>query len=229
MAMKFFDDGRVRPYPGNTIICNVIPDSPIHRCMVRLQQELTVLPYADAFAFLPPNSFHMTLFRGVNDQLRVLGEWPRNLAMETPLEEVTREFCARLKTVTLPGGFRMRANSLTNTGTGEIQLFIEGADETERENLKTARRLLSKTLRHERSGDDDDHFHISFAYRIKSISEEETERLGESCRRLFNEIVAPVGCFEVGPPTFCRFPDMLSFIPLLDLSIPHDTRDGCCD
>lgn len=228
MTMKFYDDGRVRPYPGNTVICNVISDSPIEHCLVHLLKELTTLPCADAFAFLPSDTFHMTLFRGVNDQLRVLGEWPRNLSMDTPLEEVTREFCARLRTVTLPEHFYMRASSLTHTDTGEIQLFIEGADESERERLEAARYLLSKTLRHDRSGGDY-RFHISFAYRIKSINEGETKRLEKSCLRLFDELVIPVGCFKVGAPLFCRFPDMLSFFPLLDLSIPHDTRDGCCD
>ncbi len=215
--MKFDENGCARPYPGNTVLCNVDPASPAHRLLIRLQRCLKDAPHAEAFAFLPSDSFHMTLFRGVNDRMRTPGEWPRDIPLDMPLDEVTREFRARLRTVTLPAGFRMKPVHLANNATGEAQLFLEPADFHEAFKLKTARKTLSSALNHVRSGDDGYRFHITFSYRFQPLSADVIDTLTAFNTALFQELILPNTIITLDPPLLCRYRDMLSFEPVLDL------------
>lgn len=215
--MKFDSAGNALPYPGNTIICSVPSGTPCHAALIQLQRGLEASPSAAAFAFLPPGSFHMTLFRGVNHRRRLAEEWPRDLPLDMPLAEATGEFSRRLNGVALPAGFRMRPLRLYTNPTGESQLAMEGADDAEKQKLRVAREGLMRALNHERPGDRNYTFHITFTYRVRPLSDDEQARLDELQRRLFGELVARAGIIDVGGPELCRYDDMMAFHPVLRL------------
>jgi hypothetical protein len=216
--MKFDSHGNALPYPGNTVICDVDPDSPEHRALVRLQNGLRTALAADAFAFLPADSFHMTLYRGVNHLRRLDAEWPGYLDQETPLDAVTAEFAARLAPLKLPESFRMRPVALYSNPTGESQLRLEGATAAEKKKLHNARWLIRDALQHARPGEDDYAFHITFSYRVRPLASGETIDLNRRQEQLFKEFARDVPMFAVGAPTLCDYNDMLAFRPVLRLS-----------
>lgn len=60
---KFATDGSVQVWPGNTFVCHVQTGASLD-ALRALQEEVKLSRFARLFAFLPPSSFHMTVFQG---------------------------------------------------------------------------------------------------------------------------------------------------------------------
>lgn len=213
-AAKFDNQGWAQPYPGNTIVARLGSDDPSHRHLVDLVHALKAAPGAEAHCFLPDTSYHMTLFRGANDRLRIPGDWPENVPLDTPLPAVEALFLERLQQVSLPGLFRMRPVGLSINPTGEIQLALEGWDVNEKEKLASSRARLMSAMRHRRRGDENYHFHITFTYRCRPTDNVRQDALESRLESLFHEFVLNTPILNLRDPAFCSFSSMLQFEPV---------------
>jgi hypothetical protein len=218
VGSKFEKDGSARRYPGNTIICPIDSESVAHDALVSIQNGLKSGSFEHAFTFLPAQGFHMTLYRGVNDELRVPNEWPRDIPLDTPLDEVTDIFRNRIADVTLPDAFRMRPTRLANSGSGESQLFLEPLDPSEARKLTKAVHTLRQALNHRRTGDDNYQFHITFSYQIKHLSRDQKGELQKLNIELFRYFAGNLNPLNIGAPKLCRYDNMLQFVPVFQLS-----------
>src|SRR5262245_53622902 len=85
---KFNPDGSVRRFPGNTIIFHLSTDSPLQVLLRALYNKLdNAADLRHLYTLLPPDSWHMTIFEGVCDEVRRPGYWPSDLPMNASLEE----------------------------------------------------------------------------------------------------------------------------------------------
>jgi hypothetical protein len=218
VGTKFNKDGLPRRYLGNTIICSIETGSEPHNALKEIQSGLKSTHFADSFVFLPSSSFHMTLIRGANDQLRLPNEWPKNLDLDMELQEVTSHFCSRLANFLLPDSFIMSPKKLGNSGSGESQLFLEPHNEVESRKIESATQSLRHALKHSRTGDGNYTFHITFSYQIKHLSLEQTKELHQYNATLFNTYYEKLQPLKVLRPTLCDFENMLKFKPILELS-----------
>jgi len=218
IGIKFNEDGSPRRYPGNTIICSIESGSALHKTLVELQCSLKSAPYADSFSFLPSSSFHMTLARGVNDQLRLPNEWPRDLALDMELQEVTAIFCSRLTNVSIPGCFVMCPIKLGNGESGESQLFLDPLNDLESSKIAIARQSLRHALKHSRSGDEKYAFHITFSYQIKHLTSAQTKEMRQLNATLFQRFFDKLHPVKVWRPTLSTYENMLDFTPIFTLS-----------
>jgi len=219
VGSKFEKDGSARRYPGNTIICAIDSESVAHDALFAIQNGLKSASFAPAFTFLPAQSFHMTLYRGVNDELRVPDEWPLDIPLDTPLDEVTDIFRNRIKDITMPDGFRMRPTRFANADSGESQLFLEPFDLSEARKLTTAVHTLRKALNHRRTGDDNYHFHITFSYQIKHLSRDQKRELQKLNAGLFRNFAGNLNPLNIGAPKLCCYDNMLQFVPVFQSSL----------
>ncbi|MCE8020340.1 DUF1868 domain-containing protein [Halomonas sp. MCCC 1A11036] len=215
---KFFADGRARPYPGNTIVTHLAPHGADFAALVELSRELRTAPGTRAHTFLPCDSFHMTLFRGVNDRLRDPREWPEDIDLDTPLDSVTDIFLQRLAGVRLPERFPMRPCALTLNASGEIQLILRGKDAATERALATARHTLHHRLRHRRSGDDAYRFHITLAYRTRALSVASHAELERHLVERYRRFASSCTTLTLHTPTLCRYRDMLAFAGVAPLT-----------
>ena len=215
-ARKFEWDGSPRSFRGNTIICPVPSSNAAHRILIELQAALRKLSCASSFTFLPETSFHMTLLRGVNNQIRTAGEWPSDIPLDMPIEHVHSLFRQRLAGTVFPERFRMKPVELGTAVGGESQLYLEPVDADEAELIAGVRRSIHKKLNHERPLDESYRFHITFSYRIRKLDEDQEAELGRMNRVLFNRFIAELGVFEVGMPVLCRYDDMTAFVPITE-------------
>lgn len=213
-ADKFYGNGDARPYPGNTILTSLDQDDPAHQHLVDLSHALRAAPGAEAHSFLPDTSYHMTLFRGANDRLRMPGDWPACVALDAPMDDVTALFAKRLRDVVLPDAFAMRPVRLGLNPTGEIQLTLEGANSRESDKLSAARAALMAAMDHRRRGDDNYRFHITFSYRSRPTDSARQKRLAGAFEPLFMQLVRNVPTVKMRNPAFCTFQDMLHFEPV---------------
>ena len=134
---KFSPDGAVLPWPGVTIVCHVDPDSATHRALVDIQNSLKAEAFAPAYTYLPPSSFHMTLFDLSNEARRDTGSWPDGIARDAGWPAVSDTLAGRMAGVDLPA-FEPRATSLF----GGFSLIVEGRGSAAEQTMRRARDLL---------------------------------------------------------------------------------------
>lgn len=217
-AAKFAPDGTPRRYPGNTITSHPASGDPAFAALARLVAPLKDDPRAGAHVFLPAQSYHMTLFRGVNDRRRNVAEWPRDLPLDMPLADVTEAFATRLAGLRLGSCISMRPEALEQNAGGEIRLRLAGTDAAETARLERMRATLAAALDLDRTDGDARHFHITLSYRIRPARPADEAELAELLARDFVAFVAAHPVVNLHAPALCTYEDMLAFCPYLDLS-----------
>ncbi|MDJ1157428.1 DUF1868 domain-containing protein [Chelatococcus sp. SYSU_G07232] len=213
---KFDADGSFRRYPGNTVICAIGADNPALAPLVAAQRALARAPWASHFAFLPPSSFHMTVFEGVCEAVRAPGHWPADL-VDASLAEVTERFRERLTGVEAPDAIRMRVSRLASMDTRASSVRLLPWDEKEESRLRSFRDRLSERLGLRHAGHDAYAFHVTLSYLVRWPAPEaeaairaDHARFGAALAEALPEIVLPA-------PDFCLFEDMARFDPVLPL------------
>jgi hypothetical protein len=207
---KFDDAGRVRRTPGLTTLCHVDRGSDAFAALVAMQDHLKAGPHAGAFAFLPPESFHMTVFDGVIDYRRGPGEWPEHMPADAAVDAVEADWRARLDGLTLPKRFAIRATELMCG----FSVSVTGASRTDEAAIRAARDALSEKLGLRRANHETYRLHITLAYQIAwldaAAAEEVLDRSGASFARAADRLAR----IEIGPVEFCRFETMHRFDPI---------------
>ena len=212
---KYFSDGSVREFRGNTVVCQLLPESPLFGALREVQQEIRASSLRNAFALLPPASFHMTVCSGVNDQERFTSRWSRDITPHTNQAVVDEHFRQRLKGVVLPDTFRVVPDKLTfDRG---IVLNVRGADAEAEKDLWFSRGILWGHFHHMRQAATDFSFHISLAYVLRQLSAPEMAELERFLDFLMREHIEPNSVCLLGSPAYCVFEDMTYFDPILNL------------
>lgn len=207
VGTKFYADGRVRPFPGNTIICH-IPEGPSRDGLLRLHAQLSALELGSSISMLPTSSLHMTVFEGVCDQIRRPGHWPGDLAADAPLDVCDALFEQKLRTfdIAMPPPFRLRIDKLERLVAGiGLRLTPDGAGEEQR--LRNLRDRLSELLRLRHADHETYVFHVSFAYLMRELKPQEADAVST----LVAEWQVDQPTIELDAPEFCRFESMFHF------------------
>lgn len=210
---KFDDRGKVLPTPGLTTLCHIDPASPAFAALVEAQEMLKAGPHAEAFAFLPQNSFHMTVWDGVIDYRRSPGQWRAHLPTDTPLTEVETDFSDRFKSLDLPRHFIIRANELY----GGFTVGVSGATADEEAKIRRARDLLAEAANLRRDNHDRYQLHITLAYQIRWLDRGAAEDVVALSTRSFERVADKLAHIDIGPVEFCRFETMHHFAPISTL------------
>ena len=212
VGSKFFPDGQVRAYPGNTVLCHVAGIPPLIERLDKLYGRLLDAEVAQIYTLLPPSSWHMTVFDGVCDGNRNGERWPGDLDREAPLLEINQTFEARLKAGRFGPGlsFAMRVRRLRPL-MNVIAIELEPADEGEERAVRALRQRLATTLSFDRSAPDTYTFHITLAYFLRFPDASEKARLESLMTDEIQDMAKSLDPFRVGPPEFCHFNDMFAF------------------
>ncbi|KAF8208700.1 RNA ligase/cyclic nucleotide phosphodiesterase [Mycena galopus ATCC 62051] len=215
---KFDPDGNVQRFPGNTIVAHLSPslEPELYKSMLALYDKLKTSHLSHLYALLPPSSWHMTVFEGVCNDLRVPGRWPDDLPINASLEECTALFENKLSSFDLqcdpPYRISITGFDPLETGIG-IHLEPYTADENAR--LRGLRDRLSTLLRI-RSKDHATYIlHFSMAYLLRILTEEQDKELMKLLMDHFEEDMPKQ--FELGAPEFCTFENMFAFKRVLYL------------
>lgn len=207
---KFDDAGRVRRTPGLTTLCHIDRGSPAHAALTGAQARLRAGPHAGAFSFLPPDSFHMTVWDGVIDYRRQPGEWPAHLPLDTPMDAVEAHFDARLRGLEAPARITVRATGIW----GGFTVPVTGADAAEETALRALRDRLAERAGLRRTNHESYRFHITLAYPVRWISESAAHEVVALSEAAFAAVAGRLAGIRLGPVEFCRFETMHRFDPI---------------
>lgn len=206
---KFDADGKVRPFPGNTILCHLSQDSELHRTLLPTHEMLRKSRFTKFYTLLPPPSWHMTVFEGVCDQRRKRETWPKDLSLDAPLQSCHDLFREKLSTFDLgiQAPLRLAVTGLVMSPSG-IRLDLVPIDAAEEKRLRGLRDRLSELLQIRARGHDTYVFHLALAYRLIPVSQEDEEALSALLQEGYLTIPHE---FELGVPEFCHFDNMFAF------------------
>jgi hypothetical protein len=206
---KFDPSGNVRPFPGNTIVCHLSPTSNFYSSLLILYEGLRTSSLSHLIALLPPPSWHMTVFEGVCDRVRLEAYWTKDLPLDASLEDVTALFAQRLASFDLKCEPKFE---MMLVGWDPLQIGIGAtlAPRTPEEGarLRELRNRLSDCLGVRHPVHDNYSLHLSMAYLLRHLTEEQKNELRAILQGHFEKY--PVE-FELGAPEFCVFDDMFAF------------------
>ena len=212
IGRKFYEDGTVRHYPGNTVVADILPGCSAYDVMTQLRQMVIDAGLDDTYILLPEDSYHMTVIRGLNDQVRTDDFWPAQLPKETPMEQVDDYISAAIARAVLPGPARMRFKRV-NISAGCMIIVVEPADEEQARILKEFRDRAATEIGLFLPKHDSYTFHISLAY-TRIVPEGETAERVEVLKAKMEELLVGQPVFETAPPFMAYYSDMMAFSPV---------------
>jgi hypothetical protein len=211
VGRKFAAGGAVLPTRGNTFLAHVDRASPAHAALTRAQAHLAAGPQADAFAFLPPASFHMTVFQGVIETERRADRWPGHLPLDARIDDVTADFRHRIAGLALPGAFDIRVRGVF----AGFSVAVEGAGADAEAALRDARDALSERLNLRVPDHATYAFHITLGYLLRWLAPAEAQAAVARSHEAAADLPETI---RLGPVEFCAFEDMTRFDPLPPLA-----------
>lgn len=216
VGRKFYADGRVMPFAGNTIICHLPQQGESSRCFGALMDIYRDVPtqiFAPYIALTPTSSYHMTVFAGANDKDRIAGAWPEFLSKEMPIDQCNRVIAERLKSarygIDLP--LRMKIDQDQPEKLHPLTIRLKPFDDAENSKLRALRDKISASLGIRTLDHASYRFHITMAYLIKQMPKDVAEAYRPLCVAWHKQLAEVCPVIELGAPEYCVFKDMFAF------------------
>jgi len=213
--LKFNHDGSRRSFAGNTIICHLPQQCRVRDLTAALGSALRTSPFAPKLGLLPSDSYHISIFPGVNDQDRAVYGWPADIPIDVPMRECNRIIGERI------ASFKMREELPIRVRVDEEQTYgpervstlrISPADDGENAKLRGLRdRLASEVFKFRSKDHDTFGFHVTLAYQMSPLTIEEERAYQAILKQHVPKIIAAAPVIELGDPEFCTFEDMYRF------------------
>lgn len=212
---KFTPEGEALIFPGNTFVCHVDPLSNAHKALAALQTGLKNGPAGDHFTYLPPSSFHMTVFPGVcGDPLGEDG-WPEGISKNNDLRSITQIFRDRLERKEAFTAVKVIPTKMS----GGFSLTVHGATEDDTAKIWAARKMLEQVTRLFRPKFSDYELHISLCYLKQWMSEETAFAFAKHSDKLFQAFKLASPVIELAEIEYCQFETMYHFEPINGLRL----------
>lgn len=217
IGKKFYEDGSVRRYPGNTVVADILPGCKAYDVMSLLRQWVIDEGLDEYLILLPENSYHMTLFRGLNDQVRSDTNWPSVLPKDAPMTVVDDHVTAAVAKAGLPGPVRMKFDRVYLSKNCMI-IHLQPADQEQNRILRQFRDRGAENVGVFFPKHDEYTFHISLAY-VRIVPEGEAAEKMEQLVQRINAYIATQPEFYTAQPYMAYYDDMYYFSPT---RIPRD-------
>lgn len=211
IGRKFYEDGSVRRYPGNTVVAAVPPHCSAYDVMTHLHQMVLDAGFATHLIPLPHDSYHMTVIRGLNDQVRTDAFWPEKLPKDAAMSAVDDYVSDAVGSVKMPATVRMKFHKIRFSATCMIVL-LQPADEQQDKMLRDYRNAVAERLGLYLPKHHEYKFHISLAY-TRIVPEGEDELRMQALIDKMDAYIADQPAFDITDPYMAYYDDMLCFSP----------------
>lgn len=203
LGSRYDATGTFLPDPGNTVVCHLVEDTATEAALLEARQRIFEHDEGRKFAFTAPESLHMTLFQGILDRRRMLPYRPAEVALDTPVAEMTNLFSARLDGMLPAAPFQVEVLETLPTG-----LLVDGATAADRHALAEWRNRLAEVFGYRHPDHDSYEFHITFAYPIDWLDADELPGWEALLADISADIARRAPVLDLRRPAFCSFNDM---------------------
>ena len=211
IGKKFYADGTVRRYPGNTVVADILPGNPAYDVMCQLRKMVIDTGLTSHIILLPEDSYHMTVLQGVNDQVRKETHWPAGLPLDATMTAADDYVSGAFLKVGLPGPVNMRFDSLF-MGKGAWVIRLRPADTQQEKYLWDFRDRAADTLGLRLPRHEEYRFHISLGY-VRVIPEGEVAEKTAQLKEKIDAYIANQPEFWTAAPYMAYYDDMHAFSP----------------
>ena len=209
IGSKFYQDGTAKKYPGNTVIADVERGNPAYAVIQNLREVLQGGMTGPCFIFLPDDSYHMTVIRGLNDYVRDKDFWPAALAQDMPMAQVDDYFEERVKKISMPEEIHMAFDQVT-IDVHDVRICLRPWDCRQEEVLRSFRDQVADALGLRLPGHDSYTYHITLAY-VLIIPEGILCKEVEERRMKMDALLKKQDDFWLTAPRIAFYNDMLNF------------------
>ena len=198
------------PYYGTTIISYLNTDKyPIFRPAEWAQKELMQCSFAKSkLAFLPSDSFHMTIESLCREVDRGGPTWPPMIPADARFPEIDAILKEIVDAIPFPEHITVEVDCCEVT---RIVLKPHTAEDVEK--LKRYRDQVADKTGIHHPWHDGFRFHITLDYKVFDLEEKELVERDAVCARLTEELKKQVKPFEISKAQFVIFNDMMSYYP----------------
>ena len=211
IGRKFYEDGSVRRYPGNTVVADVTPDNPAYDVMMQLHNMIKENDCEKYVILLPSDSYHMTVISGLNDQVRDDAHWPPELPKDLHMTKVDDYIEAAVSKFEMPRNIRMKFYRIA-FGKACMIARLTPADEEQNRILRDYRDAVAREIGFKLPNHDNYTFHISLGYTHVVPEGEESERVKAVIEKM-NALMAEQPEFVIPGPYMAFYNDMHYFSP----------------
>jgi len=204
---KFNSEGKPLYFPGCTIICKILKNSELFDEISTIQLKYKDFNPNNAYTYLPPSSFHMTLFDCCNINTFNTSFWPKDTKAKDDYKDIALELNEKVKRYIFPDKFKLRLKKLF----GGYSMILEGETAKDEKMLRDCRNDLSKLLGIKFSNHETYSFHITLAYILRELNEQEVRNLFMINNQLCNEFKKKFPIIEIQKPELCIFENMYQF------------------
>ena len=204
---KFDDKGNPLPFPGCTIICKIPLNTYLSNQIISFQKKMENFNPKKTYFYLPPSSFHMTLFDCCNLNTKNTNYWPSNIDPNMDYKDVAVELNKRIKSYIFPEKLNLKLNMFF----GGYSIVLEPFSEKDEKILRNCRDELSSLLKIKFENHQRYTFHITLAYILRELKEDEIKKLLEFNKDLFQEFDKKFPKIILNKPEMSTFDNMLEF------------------
>ena len=206
---KFHKDGKAREFLGNTVICPVPSHSPTMETLLKLRAAVLEEPWHKKMAMLPPSSYHMTVFELVCDQVRDAAHWTSLLPLDATMEETDERFSQIWETLPAPPKFSICFDYLDIKD--YITMRLKPSDNEANQIIRNYRDQLSKAFGLRSPNHESYFFHISMAYAVRRLTNEDLERAAGFVSDWKEKLEESLSTIDLQPARLTFFNDMTHF------------------
>ena len=209
VGRKFNEDGSVRFWPGNTMICLLDHDSLVYEKIKEIRDDFGRNKIGEYLTLLPDESLHMTAIEGVVDGNRAPEHWTTLLPCDSPLEKVDDLFQEKWKDIPKLGKVEMVFHHI-RVGTG-LCVALRPKTEDDEKRIRGWREIVSKKMGLRFPGFETYEFHISLAYGFKTPDREGMDNLEKMVKEYNEKFSNEKFSFVVPEPSMTYFDNMFFF------------------
>lgn len=209
---KFAEDGRIQRYPGNTVICHIPRPSKAFDELTRAWAELRARTGEHHVTWLPPSSYHMTVFDGVTHAFRRPGDWPHGLPLDASMDECNRFVAEKLRNFDLGthAPFRMVVDD-SPAHKSRFSIRLRGIDAAETKRLYELRDRISEAIGVRHANHATYEFHTTAGYYVRKFSPADELTYQANFQRMLERLRKNLPVIELNAPEYTLFDDMSEF------------------
>ena len=204
---KFDDRGNPLPFPGCTIICNIPLNTNLSDQIISLQKNIENFNPEKTYFYLPPSSFHLTLFDCCNFNTKNTNYWPSDIDPDMDYKDIAVELNKRIKNYIFPKEFNLKLKMFF----GGYSIILEPYSEQDEKILRNCRDELSSLLKIKFENHQRYTFHITLAYILRELNQIEIKNLIEFNKKISLDFSKKITKITFIKPEICTFEDMLEF------------------
>ena len=204
---KFDDKGNPLPFPGCTIICNIPLNTILSDQIIGFQKNIENFNPEKTYFYLPPSSFHMTLFDCCNFNTKNTNYWPSDIGPGMDYKDIAIELNKRIQNYIFPEEFNLKLKMFF----GGYSIILEPYSEKDEKILRNCRDELSSLLKIKYENHQRYTFHITLAYILRELNQIEINNLIEFNKKLSLDFSKKFPKITFTKPEMCIFEDMLEF------------------